>query len=242
MLILPATADVINGFIAEAEAAPDELSTIVNIMPAPPMPFLPKEVHGKLVLTATLVYAGDVDTGERVIAPFRKLATPLADLIKPMRYPEIYPHEDHGSSPIIASRAMFVNSVDRWAAEKILNHLNASTASMAFAQLRVLGGAVARIPADATAFAHRSSRIMVNLMALYGNPGEKTVHETWVADFAAALQQDDGGVYVNFLGDEGEARIHAAYPDETWKRLAKIKARYDLTNFFHLNQNIQPRE
>ncbi len=242
MLILPATADVIAGFIAEAEAAPDELLTIVNIMPAPPIPFLPEEAHGKLVLMATLVHAGDANAGQRVIAPFRKLATPLADLIKPMRYPEIYPQEDHGSSAIIASRAMFVDSVDRSAAEKILAHLNASTASMAFAQLRVLGGAMARIPAGATAFAHRSSRIMVNLMALFRSPGMKSVHEAWVADFAAALQQEDGGVYVNFLGDEGEARIHAAYPEETWKRLASIKARYDPTNFFHLNHNIQPRD
>ena len=85
MLILPATPDVIASFIAEAEAAPDELSTIANVMPAPPMPFLPAEVHGKLVIMAMLVYAGDVEDGERVVAPFRALAAPLADMVQPMQ-------------------------------------------------------------------------------------------------------------------------------------------------------------
>jgi FAD/FMN-containing dehydrogenase len=99
---------------------------------------------------------------------------------------------------------------------------------------------MARVPADATAFAHRGSRIMVNVAALYEQPEEKATHEAWVTDFAAALQQSDHGVYVNFLGDEGEARIRAAYPGQTWARLTSIKARYDPTNLFRLNQNILP--
>src|SRR5215212_8055000 len=83
MLILPATPEVIASFVAEAEAAPEELSTIANVMVAPPMPFLPAEAHGKLVIMAMLVYAGEVDEGERAIAPFRALATPLADTVGP---------------------------------------------------------------------------------------------------------------------------------------------------------------
>ena len=90
MLILPATPDVISSLVAEAEAAPEELSVIANIMVAPPMPFLPKEAHGKLVVLAMMVYAGAVEAGERAIAVFRKLAAPLADMVRPMRYPEIY--------------------------------------------------------------------------------------------------------------------------------------------------------
>jgi FAD/FMN-containing dehydrogenase len=135
---------------------------------------------------------------------------------------------------------MFVDTIDRSVAELILNHLHASTGSMAVAQLRVLGGAMARVPADATAFAHRGSRIMVNLAALYENPEEKSTHESWVTDFASVLKQGDGGAYVNFLGDEGEARIRTAYPGSTWERLAAIKRRYDPTNLFRLNQNIPP--
>src|SRR5215211_5866680 len=90
MLILPATPEVIASFVAEAEAAPEELSTIANVMTAPPMPFLPAEHHGKLVIMALLAYAGEVETCERAIAPFRALATPIADMVKTMRYPEIY--------------------------------------------------------------------------------------------------------------------------------------------------------
>ena len=94
MLILPATAATLAGFIAAAEAAPDELSTIANVMPAPPMPFLAPEHHGKLVVMAQLVHVGDLETGERAVAPFRALAEPLADLVRPMAYPEIYPPDD----------------------------------------------------------------------------------------------------------------------------------------------------
>jgi FAD/FMN-containing dehydrogenase len=240
MLILPATPGVIASFIAEAEAAPDELSTIANVMIAPPMPFLPAEAHGKLIVMAILAYAGDAETGEHVVAPFRALAAPIADMVRPMRYPEIYPPDDENYHPIAAARTMFVDRFDRSVAETILDHLRASTGSMAVAQLRVLGGAMARVPADATAFAHRASRIMANVAALYGRPEEKATHEAWATDFSATLRQSDGGAYVNFLGEEGEARVRAAYPGRTWERLAAIKARYDPTNLFRLNQNIPP--
>ena len=240
MLFLPATPDAVAGFIAEAEAAPEELSTIANIMNAPPMPFLPAEYHGKLIIMAMLVYAGDATSGERVIAPFRALADPITDMVKPMSYPEIYAPEEGEYHPIAASRTMFVDKIDRPVAEMILARLSSSNAMMAVAQLRVLGGAMSRVPADATAFAHRNSRIMVNLAALYENPAEKSNHETWVANFAAALEQADHGAYVNFLGEDGEARIRAAYPGLTWDRLRMIKTRYDPANLFRLNQNIPP--
>ena len=87
MLVLPATAETIAGFIAAAEAAPEELSTIANVMNAPPMPFLPEEVHGQVVILGMLAYAGDAEAGERAIAPFRALATPLADMVKPIAVP-----------------------------------------------------------------------------------------------------------------------------------------------------------
>jgi FAD/FMN-containing dehydrogenase len=162
-------------------------------------------------------------------------------MLKAMTYPEIYPPEEGGEyHPVAASRTMFVDTIDRSIAEMILDRLQSSSASMAVAQLRVLGGAMERVPADATAFAHRNSKIMVNIAALYEKPEEKATHEAWVADFASALMQSDKGAYVNFLSEEGEERIRAAYPDSTWDRLAAVKARYDPTNLFHLNQNVQP--
>lgn len=187
-----------------------------------------------------LVYAGEVAEGERVIAPFRALAAPMADMVKPMQYPEIYPPEEGEYHPVAASRTMFVNAIDQPIAEMIVAQLQSSKAFMAVAQLRVLGGAMSRVPVDATAFAHRNSRIMVNLAALYEKPEEKPTHESWVTNFAAAMRQGDTGAYVNFLGEDGETRIRAAYPGSTWDRLCKIKAKYDPTNLFHLNQNIKP--
>ena len=240
MLFLPATPDVIASFIGEAEAAPEERSTIANVMVAPPMPFLPSEYHGKLLIMAMMVYAGDPAQGEQVIAPFRAITTPIADMVKPMQYPEIYAPEEGEYHPVAASRTMFVDKIDRSVAQMILDRLQSSTASMAVAQLRVLGGAMSRVPVDATAFAHRNSRIMVNLAALYEKPEEKMTHESWVSDFMTALQQDDTGAYVNFLGEDGRDRILAAYPESTWERLRKIKSQYDPTNIFRLNQNIMP--
>jgi FAD/FMN-containing dehydrogenase len=240
MLLLPANVDTIAGFIAEAETAPEELSSIANIMRAPPMPFVPEEAHGKLVIMALMTYAGDPEAGQGALAPFRALAEPVADLLRPMPYPEVYPPEDEEYHPLATARTMFVDTIGRAEAETILEHLGTSTAMMGVAQLRTLGGAMARVPADATAFAHRQSKIMVNVAALYERPDEVAVHGPWVEAFAAALHQGDDGAYVNFLGDEGEARIRAAYPGSTWDRLRQIKARYDPTNLFRLNQNIPP--
>jgi hypothetical protein len=241
MLLLPATADTIAGFIAAAEAAPEELSTIANVMPAPPMPFLAPEHHGKLAIMALICYAGDAEAGERAIAPLRALATPLADMVKPMSYPEIYgPEGEEEYHPIAAARTMFLDHVDRGVAETILEHLKTSNAMMAVTQLRVLGGAMARVPDDATAFAHRKSRILANVAAIFESVADKDVHEAWVDRLVDALRQDDDGAYVNFVGAEGEAGVHQAYPEKTWRRLAEIKRRYDPTNLFRLNQNIPP--
>ncbi len=243
MLCLPATADTIASFIAEAESAPDELSAIVNVMTAPPMPFLPADVHGKVIIMAMMVYAGDIEVGEQVISKFRSIAIPYADMIRPMTYSEMFPPEEGGDyHPLAAGRTMFIDHVTRSEAEMILNRLQSSNASMAVTQLRVLGGAMSRVPVDATAFAHRNSRIMVNLAALYEKAEDKKIHETWVTEFAAALRQSDDGAYVNFLADVDEAQVRAAYPNGTWERLAAIKAKYDPDNFFHLNQNILPQK
>jgi hypothetical protein len=137
---------------------------------------------------------------------------------------------------------MFVEGIDRPVAETIVEHLEASDAAMRVAQLRVLGGAMARVPVKATAFAHRKSRIMVNVASFYEGAEDRDRRAAWVDGLVAALRQDDCGAYVNFLSDEGEARVHDAYPGSTWDRLAAVKARYDPTNLFRLNQNIPPAD
>ena len=135
---------------------------------------------------------------------------------------------------------MFDRRADRATAETIVEHLNAIEAPIRVAQLRVLGGAIGRVPADATAYAHRSSRIMVNVAAFYEGEEDRAHKAAWVNRFSDALYQGDDAAYVNFVGDEGETRARAAYPGATWDRLAAVKARYDPDNLFHLNQNVAP--
>jgi hypothetical protein len=192
------------------------------------------------VIMATVAYAGDGDAAQRALAPLRALAAPIADPVRPMPYPQLYPPEQEDFHPTAVSRTMLIDAVDRDAAAAIVGHLHASTAPLRVAQLRVLGGAMARVPAGATAFAHRTSRLMVNLAAVDQRPGEAAGHRAWVDRFAAELRDGEARAYVNFLGDEGQAHIRQAYPAPTWQRLAAVKARYDPTNLFHHNHSIPP--
>src|SRR4051794_8932314 len=238
MLFLPGTAEVIGGVVAAAEAAPEALTMIVNVMPAPPAAFLPEDVHGRPVVMAQMVYAGGAEAGTRAIAPFRELAAPLADMVRPMHYPDVFMAEPEGPRPVSPMRPFFADGMGIARAGAILAHPHAATATMAAAQLRPLGGAVARVPEDATAYAHRTRRVMVNVAAMYEDPAEADQHVAWATLFAGELAGGKPGAYANFLGDEGGERVREAYPGATWDRLAAIKARWDPDNVFRLNQNI----
>jgi len=241
MLVLPATPETITGFLQAAEAAPEELSTIANVMLAPPMPFIPEEAHGQPIVIGLMAYVGPVDQGESVIAPFRALGDPYADMVRPMRYPELYegPEREVGFA---SGTNFFTDSLEAAGAEAILEHLPRSTAMMKAVQMRVLGGALARVPNEATAFAHRERRLFVNVAAMYMDGGEKGTHDAWVDGLAEALGKGDAGGYVGFMGEEDEATIRAAYPGATWDRLRELKRRYDPDNLFRLNHNISPAE
>ena len=240
MLVLPATAQVISAFAELAWNAPDELSTIVSIMPAPPMPFIPESYHGQIVTIAMMAYTGDLDEGLRVVAPFRKLAEPIVDMVEPMPYPEIYWPENPDFHPVTALRSKFIDSIDERTAQIMLNHLHTLDTPIRIAEFRVLGGAMSRVPVEATAFAHRSSRIMMSFITQDENPDMADVHNQWVINAIAELDQGMGATYVNFIGNEGKARIHDAYPSVTRERLEMIKAIYDPTNVFRRNHNITP--
>ena len=166
MMILPASPEVVTGYIEAAQNAPEELSTIGNVMLAPPMPFIPEEVHGKPVLMGLYAYVGPVDEAESVFSSFRGLAEPLADMVRPMRYPELY--EGPEQEAAFASGAnFFADSLEPSAVEAIFEELPKSTAMMKAVQLRVLGGATGRVANDATAFAHRDRGLFVNVAAMY---------------------------------------------------------------------------
>jgi FAD/FMN-containing dehydrogenase len=239
--VLPASSGIVSSFIGAAANAPDELSTIATLAPVPPLPFVSSEHHGRLALMVRLAYAGDLEEGGRALAPLRALATPLADAITPLPYREMYAAESPGRGSVrMATRSMFLDELDRHAAATIFERMHAQPSPIAAVQIRVLGGAMARVSAHATSFAHRERRLMVTFGAGYHDLDQAAAHETWVADSLAKLGPGASGVHVSFLGEEGPARIHEAYPEATYRRLAAIKRRYDPTNLFRVNQNIDP--
>ncbi len=226
MLFLPATGETIAGFIAAAEAAPEELSTIANVMPCPPMPFVPEEHHGKLVIMALLAYAGDAEAGERAVAPFRALATPIADLLQTQPYTALYPPEDDSYHPMAVARTMFVDRVDGDAAD--------TSWTTSAHRTRPCGSRSCGCWAGPWPGSRRRHGLRPSAERDHGlprgplrRPRRKSARLAWVAEFAAALRQGDTAAYVNFLADEGEARVRAAYPGATWDRLSEIKRRYD---------------
>jgi FAD/FMN-containing dehydrogenase len=240
MLALPATPRTLAGLVAEADAAPEELSIIANVLRAPPLPFVPSELVGEPLVLALLVHAGGLDAGTDAVAPFRALAAPVADFVRPMPFNEMFTAPEQPAPPRSVVRTFFSDRFDESVAGELLERLRTSTAQLPAAQIRVLGGAMARVPSEATAFAHRGRRLMINIAAVYASAADDPLHRAWADDAAAALRRGPDAAYVNFLGDEGPERTRAAYPGTTWDRLAAVKRQYDPENVFRLNQNVAP--
>ena len=242
MMILPATPEVINGFLEAAEDAPEELSTIGNVMLAPPMPFIPEEAHGKPIIIGLMAYIGPVDQGDDVIAPFRALAEPYADMVRPMRYPELYEGPEQ-EARFASGSNFFADSLDGSAAEAILEELPKSTAMMKAVQLRVLGGALARVPNDATAFGHRDRGLFVNVAAMYADAAERETHDAWVErPRGAPSARTERAATSASWARRTRTTLRAAYPGANWDRLREVKRRYDPDNLFRLNHNIPPAD
>jgi hypothetical protein len=126
--------------------------------------------------------------------------------------------------------------------ERLLGHLETGTAPLSFVQLRPLGGALARVSTDATAFANRDKRFMISLINDWDGPNasDGAPHRAWIDELWQDVQPLGSGVYVNFLEAGESDRIRQAYPGDTYERLAAVKRRYATDNFFRLNQNILP--
>jgi FAD/FMN-containing dehydrogenase len=239
-LVLPATPEVVAGFVAAAQAAPEELTAITYVMTAPPLPFLAEELHGKVVYLCMMAYAGPADAAQKALAPFRALATPYADLVGPAPYSSMYMPEDPDFKPAFSVRQRFIDRLGLDEAAQLIDAVERSDAPFRFGEIRVLGGSFARVPADATAFAHRDAKIMVAFIAASENAATAARHDIWAQQGIDALAQGEDRAYVNFLTSDRPGRVHAAYPMGTWERLRKVKKMYDPENLFRLNQNIPP--
>jgi FAD/FMN-containing dehydrogenase len=242
-LILPLSAEVLSAALAIADEAPEETTTIFEIMAAPPAPFIPEDKIGTPILTVLMVHAGDPADGQVVADRFRALATPIADMLAPMPYGGIYQFSAEAENPMPAvTRSLFTRELlGPEAVGRIVARMTAPEAPMVqVAQVRVLGGAMGRVPADATAFAHRDAKIMVTLYTVLADPETAAKDVAWTHAHFQDLAPFASGVYVNFIDLEGEARVRDAYPSATYARLAELKARFDPENVLRRNQNVRP--
>ncbi|MFJ1705044.1 FAD-binding oxidoreductase [Kitasatospora sp. NPDC088346] len=223
-------------------AMPDELTTLVNLTTAPPLPFLPEDVHGTRIVVIAAMYAGPAEAAEAAVRPLRTLGTPIADVLGPMPYLGMQalldPLWTRGAHNYFTSA--FVEPTDAAIDSVLAAHL-ASPTPFSEVHLHQLGGAFARVPADATAFSQRDASVMCNVIARSPDAAGFDGPTAW----ARAAREDiarhgNGATYVNFTGDAAEDKVRAAYPQAVYDRLVRVKEEYDPTNLFRLNQNIRP--
>jgi FAD/FMN-containing dehydrogenase len=238
MMVVPATPDTIATFMEASATAPEGLGTIANVMPCPPLPFVPDDVHGQMVIFALIGFTGTDDDAVAALAPIRALK-PIADLVKPQPLTEMYPPEDPSYRPKALDYTFFMDHVDRAAAQTMLDRLEASDAPLRAVQLRALGGAMSRVPVDATAFAHRNASVLAVAVNFWNDAIDYPKRVEWLETTLAALDQGVPGAYVGFVREQD--RVTDVYPGATYERLRDVKTRWDPSNVFNTNLNISPR-
>jgi FAD/FMN-containing dehydrogenase len=233
---------VVTGWRELIADAPDDLTTVVNLTTAPPLPFLPEEVHGTRVAVVLGMYAGDLAAGERAVAPLRTLGTPIADLMGPVPYTGMQSLVDPlwtaGAHNYFTSA--FIEPSDAALDAVLRRHLTTPTP---FSELHLhqLGGAFARVPAEDTAFSQREASVLCNVIARSPDAAGFDAHVGWARDTREEIARHGRGtMYVNFTGDAAEDKVRASYPGPVRERLVRVKDAYDPTNLFRLNQNIRP--
>lgn len=233
---------VVRGFADYAVTAPDELTVMVDIMNAPPMPFLAPEQHGSLIAAVTVCCVGDPDAAQEAIAPLRSLATPIVEVLSPMPYPAMFSFTDHALPPVayIDVRSCFLEEIDDSFIEMLVKQTAAFSSPMSMVQLRAFGGELSRRPADSAAFSHRDKPFMVASINVWTDPSESDRHHAYAEGFWQDLEPHARGAYVGFLGNEGEERKRTCYTPEAYQRLAAVKAAHDPHNLFRRNHNIEP--
>ena len=238
IIALPLSPDALRGVAEYGRSAPNELTMIINIMAAPPAPFVPEDVVGKPVVMAFVCYAGGPADGEKALQPIRDIAAPLFEVVAPMPYPAIYAFTEELAQPLsFMSRSLFTKDLSDNVVGTFVDAMQLA-GPMSLLQVRPLGGKFAEVPADATAFAHRDAGYMLAAIGVWenGTPGDAEV--AWAQAVYEMIAAESCGAYANFLQDEPE-RIGEAYPEATYRRLVEVKRRYDPENLFSQNVNIK---
>jgi FAD/FMN-containing dehydrogenase len=240
------TVDVLRFYREYVTDAPDELGTIIRLGTIPPLPGIREDLHFRPAIAVASCYAGSVEDGERTVRALRQFGTPLADLVGPTRYidhqraiDDTVPHGWRYYWKGASLAALSAKVIDI-----VAGHAYDATSPRSYAAIFHLGGAVARAPRDATAFSGRDVAHTMSIDAVWPPEQDDAVgagETAWARTFLDALQPHRVGVYVNFLdSDDDTTRVREAYGDETFRRLADVKAKYDPENVFRNNKNIQP--
>jgi len=222
--------------------APDELSVWAVLRLAPPLPFLPQEVHGKGVTVLAFLYAGDPKQGEPLIEPLRKFGTPAGEHVGLQPYAAWQQTFD----PLLAFGARNywkshnLTTIEDGLFEAAVDYIGKSPSPLSEIFFGAIGGATTRPSPDSAAYAHRDAQFVMNVHGRWEDPADDERCIRWARDFAkASAPFASSGVYVNFLTADEGGRVRAAY-GQNYQRLAEAKRKYDPDNLFHINQNIKP--
>jgi FAD/FMN-containing dehydrogenase len=223
--------------------APDQVSTVVNLRMAPPLPAIPERLHGVPVVTVVCCYAGpEPAEGQRLLEPLRRLGTPLLDLVTAKSYSEhqatfdaTVPHGMH-----YYWKSHYLNELGDGAIDVLADQAWSHRSPLSYTIMFQLGGAVARVPDEATAFGGRGAAYALNINAAASDTQEYAGQADWARRLWEAMTPFANGVYMNFLGAEGHDRVRAAYGEQKYARLLALKRAWDPDNLFRLNQNIPP--
>jgi FAD/FMN-containing dehydrogenase len=231
---------VLRGWRDYVGTAPEELNTAAVAITAPPAEFVPGHLQGKPVLSIAAIYVGDPEQAGPVMQPLKDLG-PDADLIQPMPYTEFQAILDPSSPPGIRNyaRGEYVRELSDEAIETFAEFTVEPSSPLNQFIIFQLGGAVARVPGDATAFSNREAPFILHPISVWEEPAEDKRQIAANREFCKAMAPHlTGGTYVNFHGDQG--RVRDAYGDQNYERLVALKDKYDPGNLFRLNQNIEP--
>ena len=240
------TVDVLRFYREFVTDAPDELGNIVRLGTIPPLPVVDEELHFRPAIAVASCYAGPVHDGERAVRALRQFGTPLVDLVGPTLYvahqsgiDDTVPHGWH-----YYWKATNLTGLSDEVIDIVAAHAYVATSPRSYVAMFRLGGAIRRTPSDATAYPGRSAEHNIVIDGAWLPEEDDTVRASemaWARAFLDALQPQGAGVYVNFLdSDDDTSRIREAYGDETYRRLAEVKAKYDPDNVFRNNKNIRP--
>jgi FAD/FMN-containing dehydrogenase len=224
---------------------PDEMTTMVAFLTAPPEPFVPPELVGSPMVAIALCHAGPLEQGEKLVQPLRDIGRAPApiDLLGPIPYGALQRMFD-ASAPWghhAFWKTEYLRALDDETVAILCEHATRMRSPFSAIHIHHLEGAVKRLPDDSTAFAHRDARWVLNIVGLWSDPGDSEEHVGWVRELWQAIQPSaTGAAYLNFLGEDGPDRVRAAYGADKYARLAELKKAYDPDNFFRLNQNIRP--